>query len=165
MSKGFTLMEILAVMLVIALIASFALPALRSVRSEAYYHRAKTAGIKLAEAIRSYYRDSKGFLPVTGEINGDTVAGQTYTCDRSKLSGVPGQGTSVSIEQLFACGYLSTKDFAGLPYKFSSGLSSASDYNGALVRGTGQDSDRAGRYKGKTFIIARNMAITEPFSD
>ena len=165
MSKGFTLMEILAVMLVIAVIASFALPAFRSVRSEVYYHQAKTAGIKLAEAIRSYYRDSKGFLPVLGEISGDTVANQAYTCDRSKLSGIPGQGATVSIEQLFGCGYLSAKDFAGLPYRFSSGITTSSDYSGPLVRGIGQDSDKAGRYKRKTFTIARNMAITEPFDD
>lgn len=163
MSKGFTLMEILAVMLVIAVIASFALPALRSVRSEVYYHRAKTAGIKLAEAIRSYYHDSKGFLPVNGTINGDTVASATYTCDRSKLAGIPGKGTIVSIDQLFACNYLSTKDFAGLPYTFSSGITSASDESGFLVRGVGQDSEKAGRYKNKPFTITRNMDITEPF--
>ncbi len=160
MSKGFTLMEILAVMLVIAVIASFALPALRSVRAEVYYHRSKTAGVKLAEAIRSYYHDSKGFLPVIGTISGDTVANQSYTCDRSKLAGIPGQGTTVSMDQLFACGYLSTKDFAGLPYTFT-----ASGSGNFLVQGVGQDSEKAGRYRTRTFTIARDMKITEPFAD
>ena len=149
MNKGFTLMEILAVMLVIAVIASFALPVVRSVRAEVYYQRAKTAGIKMAEAIRSYYRDSKGHLP-TGTID----LGNVPICNRNYLSGIPGQRESVGVNQLLSCGYLSAKDFVGLPYTFTVGLPDS------LVVVRGKD-DKAGRYKNEGFAVDLNMGITE----
>ena len=57
MKKGFTLMEVLAVLLVIAVVVSFAVPVLRAIISEVNYQRAKTAGVKMAEAIRIFYKD------------------------------------------------------------------------------------------------------------
>lgn len=50
-------MEILAVLLVIAVVASFAVPIIRSVRSEMRYQRAKTAALKIAEAMRMEAHD------------------------------------------------------------------------------------------------------------
>ena len=85
-------MEILFVLLVIALVVSFAVPAIRSVRYDVYNSRAKAALKKLAEARRSYYQQTKG----------------------SDISG--GFGSDVS--QLFACGFLDWRDFVDLPYNF-----------------------------------------------
>ena len=50
--KGFTLMEILAVLLIIAVVLSFAIPAFRSVRFEQRNSSAKAGVKKLSEAER-----------------------------------------------------------------------------------------------------------------
>ena len=61
--KGFTLMEILAVLLVIAVVVSMAVPVLRSVRYEVKNGQAKNAAHKLAQAVRTYYQVSRGGVP------------------------------------------------------------------------------------------------------
>lgn len=128
MKKGFTLMEMLAVLLAIAIVISFAVPAYRSMRYEMYYHQAKTAAIKMGEAIRSYYQNTKGYV-VTGSFTGtgagaDSVQGiiaSSDVCDNPAATGIPtSQGAHTSgVEQLFKCGYLNAKDFVGVPYRFT----------------------------------------------
>lgn len=119
--KGFTLIEMLFVVLVIALIISFAVPALRSVRSEIKNHRAKTALKKLVQARRNYYQLSKGADFAVGEsfvgTNARTLAQET--CTSFSSSGVPGANqTPLTGAQIFACGFLDWRDFEGLPYTF-----------------------------------------------
>lgn len=120
MKKGFTLIEILFVLLVIALIISFALPAYRTVRFDVKNSRAEAALRKLAEARRSFYQSTKGVNIQTGFFTGTDAAGYTSgTCTTAISSGIPGTSVSaVAPSQLFYCGYLDRKDFAGLPYKF-----------------------------------------------
>ena len=127
MKKGFTLMEMLAVILVIAVVFSFAVPVLRMVRLEMKNSQARLAAQKLAEAVRSFHVDTHGgrvqevcFL---GELNSDgtnDVIKPTEGCGLdAKKAGVPHAPTApVGPAQLFACGYLSYKDFARLPYNF-----------------------------------------------
>ena len=119
MKKGFTLMEILFVLLVIALVISFATPAIRSVRYDVYNSRAKTALRKLAEARRSYYQYTKG-SDVTGSFSAayeNSIYSGT-SCNNVAASGIPGSRTDSDVGQLFACGFLDWKDFANLPYTF-----------------------------------------------
>lgn len=120
-------MEMLAVLLVIAIVLSFAVPAYRSIRYEMYYHRAKTAAVKMAEAIRSYYQQTKGYV-ITGEFTGTgSGAGSVTeilgsgTCDNPAATGIPSteEIRTSTVEQLFKCGYLNAKDFVGLPYRFT----------------------------------------------
>lgn len=130
MKKGFTLMEILAVLLVIAVVVSMAVPVFRSVRFEIKNGQAKTAAKKLAEAMRSYYQVSRGlgvrqecFTPSTSAGKQIVMAAAT-TCISPSADGIPYQNSTTnnssrsSISQLFACNYLSYKDFLGLPYNF-----------------------------------------------
>ena len=159
--KGFTLMEILAVLLILALVTMFALPAIRQVRSVVQYHQAKAAAVKMAAAIRTYYQNTKGYY-VTGIIYGKSSegngtnsaqsAGETG-CSNVAITGIPaipgGGTTTSSVSQLFACDYLSVKDFKGLPYKFEAAIPSPDTE--VLVTGTGTDS--AGRYKNKSFTV------------
>ncbi len=117
MKKGFTLMEILFVLLVIALVVSFAVPAIRSVRYDLYNARAKAALKKMAEARRSYYQYTKG-ADVYGDFTGssaETFAGQS--CVDVAASGIPGSRSNSHVGQLFACNFLDWKDF-DLPYTF-----------------------------------------------
>lgn len=118
--KGFTLMEILFVLLVIALIVSFALPALRSVRYDIRNSRAKAAVKKLAEARRSYYQYMRGGRVQNGAaFNAETTSMQNATCTNLRASGKPGSSSdAVAISELFGCGFLNWKDFVGLPYTF-----------------------------------------------
>ncbi len=121
-------MEMLAVLLVIAIVLSFAVPAYRSVRYEMYYQRAKTSAVKMAEAIRSYYQQTKGYV-ITGSFTGlgtgtDSVQGildSSNTCDNPAATGIPSseETRTSTVDQLFKCGYLNGKDFVGLPYRFT----------------------------------------------
>lgn len=126
MKKGFTLMEILAVLLIIAVIVSAAVPVFRAIRFDVKNAQAKTAAKKLAEAVRSYYQASKGsaieekcFSPSSTWYSTVTSA----SCTAPNTSGIPNQsiGAEVSeseVSQLFACGFLTVKDFVSSPYKY-----------------------------------------------
>lgn len=130
MKKGFTLMEILAVLLVIAVVVSMAVPVFRSVRYEVKNGQAKTAAKKLADAMRSYYQVSRGLGVQQGCFTPTTTAGRNIvmaaasTCTSPTSDGIPYQNSAVTnssrsaVSQLFACGYLSYKDFVSLPYEF-----------------------------------------------
>ena len=112
-------MEILFVLLVIALIVSFALPALRTVRFDIKNSRAKAAVKKMAEARRSYYQYMRGGMIEVSSFNAETTDMSNATCTNNmRASGKPGVHTSSSIEDLFGCGFLNWKDFVGLPYTF-----------------------------------------------
>ena len=163
--NGFTLMEILAVMLTIAVVATFLVPAIRSVRAEIYYHQAKVGASKMAEAMKSFYRDSKGYL-VTGSITGSGLSTASYTCDADSPihTGVPPSigDHSVGIGQLFGCGYLNVRDFVGLPYTFASSVTSSN--RSTLVTVTASD-PRAGQYYGTNgavvFTVTHDMTVVE----
>ena len=117
MKKGFTLMEILFVLLVIALVVSFAVPAIRTVRYDLYNARAKAALKKLAEARRSYYQYTKG-ADVSGSFDASSL--QTFAeeaCNDVAASGIPGSRSNSHVGQLFSCNFLDWKDF-DLPYTF-----------------------------------------------
>ena len=166
MKKGFTLMEILAVMLVIAVIASFLVPAVRSVRAEIYYHRAKTAAIKMAEAMRSYYKDSKGYL-ISGVVNGldENFAVEACSATSAAKKGIPPEYGSkraggADVMELFNCNYLTWKDFQGLPYTFTP--MATSDDRSVLVRFTAVDETKAGRYaRLGPFDVTHSMQVIE----
>ena len=117
--RAFTLMEILFVLLVIALVVSFALPALRTVRFDIKNSRAKAAVKKMAEARRSYYQYMRGGKIQDGAMFNAETSMQNASCTNLRASGKPGNSsTAVEISELFGCGFLDWKDFAGLPYTF-----------------------------------------------
>ena len=120
MKKGFTLMEILFVLLIIALVMSFAVPAIRSVRYDIKNSNAKAALKKLAEARRSYYQATKGSDIAEGSFAADdALSYASLSCEDVAASGIPASSRENSeVSQLFACGYLDWKDFDGLPYTF-----------------------------------------------
>ena len=127
MKKGFTLMEMLAVVLLLALVVSFAAPVYRSIRFDVRNSQAKTAAKKLAEAVKQYYKDSRGarlsrcFTPGT-EAGNAVVRAAANTCNSPGAIGQPAttieENQKTAVDQLFACGYLSYKDFIDLPYTF-----------------------------------------------
>lgn len=121
--KGFTLMEILAVLLLIAVVVSMAVPIFRSVRFDIKNAQAKSAAKKMAEAMRSYYQTTRGGT-LNGCIAGSSVrAALTETCAAPAATGIPRKSlppeTNVQdVKQLFTCGNLPVKDFESLPYNF-----------------------------------------------
>lgn len=120
--NGFTLMEVLAVLLVLAVIASLAVPGVRSVRYEIKNGQAKTAAKKMIEGIRQYRRISRGGGVQSFGAGGFTFSQNILTedCTAPISTGIPGQsaGSTITVNQLFVCGFLSPKDFRGLPYTF-----------------------------------------------
>lgn len=162
--QGFTLMEILAVLLILAVVASFMVPMFRRVRDEVRYQQARSAALKMADAIRSYYQNTKGYVPegCIGE-GGSCVAptnAAASTCSNVAATGIPSSASekSVSLGQLFACDYLSVKDFAGLAYNFSSDadyiFTSDDPY---LVKVDARE--EAGPKHQDTFYVSRDMTI------
>lgn len=120
MKKGFTLMEILAVLLVIAVVVSMAVPVFRAIRFEVKNSQAKAAASKLAQQMRTYYQISRGRV-VGGffDASDSTVIFTPDDCVEPNVTGVPSKKSGeVNVKQLFACGYLTGKDFSGLPYTF-----------------------------------------------
>ena len=128
MKKGFTLMEVLAVILIVAVVSSMAVPALRALRADLKNSQARAATLRLVEATKNYYRDNKK-LPADGcfsPLDTDTIIKTApASCATAKSTGIPpsrdgsgGTTDSNGLANLFACGYLAYKDFVGLPYKF-----------------------------------------------
>jgi len=159
MKKGFTLMEVLFVLLVIALVLSFALPAFRSIRYDIQNARAKNALRKLVEARRSFYQYNKGvdIVPCWNASNAGACSfvgndAKTYaslTCNNFAASGIPGQAIApVSVQQLFACQFLDWKDFKGLYYTFKvcpiSGAGTEGCYNGFYAAAIGGSASQVG---------------------
>ncbi len=119
-------MEVLFVLLVIALVLSFALPAFRAVRYDVYNSRAKDALAKLAEARRSFYQFNKG-VDIKSQGGEDisyfmASSARTYAsqaCSNLAASGIPSNShPDAPVSQLFSCGFLDWHDFEGLPYTF-----------------------------------------------
>lgn len=152
MKKGFTLMELLAVLLVIAVVVSMAAPVFRAVRYEIKNSQAKNAAKKMAEAMHSYYQASRGHK-VTGCFTPTTSAGLNVIktpaadCTSPGATGIPASSSrsNVAVSQLFACGYLSYKDFMSLPYEFCA--------NDAASFPAGWGTAPAGS-EGKVYVVA-----------
>lgn len=136
MKKGFTLMEILAVLLILAVVTVMVAPAFRAVRYQIKNSQAQAATKKLAEAVRSYYQFSRGHKiknvkdnTDNGCFNGPGVTSfSSTTCQTWGATGIPASkepataaATNSDIAQLFACGFLSYKDFVNVPYRFCVG--------------------------------------------
>lgn len=168
-NKGFTLMEIMAVLMILAVVVMFALPGIRAIRDEIYYYQAKSAAVKMADAMRSYYQRTKGSL-VVGQIVGrstNAAGAETTTvmdaannvgCNNNVFSGIPANAISQQhLAQLFACDYLLTKDFAGLPYQFEA--SDALFNNNILVKATGLA--EAKRHAGDSWCVYRDSSVAE----
>lgn len=154
-------MEILAVLLVIAVIASFAVPIVKSVRREMNYQKAKAAGVQLAEAVRSLYTDSKGCLEFhedeenAGFSGADAASGDCPDNNPVK-TGVPICDDTIpklTPTSVFRCGYLSTKMFVDLPYTFKV-LDPRIREDGAFIIGTENGTERS-------FTVNQDMTITE----
>jgi len=171
-------MEILAVLLILAVITMFSLPAVRATRSLVQHHQAKSAALKMAEAMRTYYQSTKGYL-ITGNLRGKLVEGDDESgtirsvvtasdptlCDNPAVTGIPPTelNRTSSMIQLFACGYLSTKDFAGLPYTFYAHDDpfNKSNNNDNLILLTVTGTADAGTYQNKSFTVHRDGSIRE----
>ncbi len=175
-TKGFTLMEILAVLLILAVVTMFSLPAVRATRSLMQHHQAKSAAIKMAEAMRVYYQNTKGYL-ITGQLRGKLIDNDARTfsvisaaeqsCNNTAMTGIPSTTASTSrtssMAQLFACDYLSTKDFAGLPYTFIAHEDPFNKYNNNddLILLTVTGTADAGKYQNKSFTVHRDGSVRE----
>lgn len=171
--NGFTLMEVLAVLLIIALVASMAVPVYRTVRNEMRYNQARGAAAKMADALRTFYVRSRGAaISVNSCFTPSTSAGANVVfetgCTDITASGIPGRnscsGTNCDVKQLFGCGYLSYRDFASLPYTFcvcdpNGSASGCNNKSNLLVRVTGTAD--AGKYNGKSFSFDKNMSFAE----
>lgn len=161
-------MEVLAVLMIVALIASMAVPVFRYVRREMRYNQTRAAATKMADALRSYYQETKGRYITQECFTGDTDTNVVLatSCDDVSKSGIPGSysGTG-AVSQLFACGYLNFRDFAGLPYTFCvcnpNGASSACDNaSGLFVRVTGTD-NAGDAYKNRVITVDKKMLMVE----
>lgn len=166
-------MEVLAVVLILAVVIMFAIPGIRAIRNEIYYQQAKAASVKMADAMRSYYQNTKGYriqgtlagkLPPATEATGLTSVIEAAQRSCNEVStGIPtySTGEEATMDQLFACDYLSSKDFSGLPYKFEA---DATLYAGnVLVRSIGFNA--AGTHLGQGWCVYKDSSVMETRDD
>jgi len=121
MKKGFTLMEMLAVVLILAVIFSFGVPAWRAVRFDIKNAQAHEAAQKLADAMRAFYLDNRGQKITPTCFSGtDTHIFLQDSCYGAGVIGKPVSGTldRVDVGVLFGCRYLRMEEFHELPYTF-----------------------------------------------
>ena len=130
MNKGFTLMEVLAVVMVLALVGAMAVPSFRSVNADQKFRRARMAAVKVAQAIKSNYNRT-ALLPLNNTSfdgnNEESMVGNLTTdvvCDDNTQTGIPRRSlnaglSSISFKTMFLCGSLLVQDFKGLPYRFT----------------------------------------------
>ena len=71
--------------------------------------------------------------------------------------------SSLDILNLFGCGYLSPKDFKGLPYKFETSSLTCSSSNGCLVKVTGT-TDAGSKYANACFWVDQAGDVHVPES-
>ncbi len=119
--KGFTLIEILFVLLLIALVVSLAVPVMRSVRYDIRNSQAKNALKKLLEARRSFYQNTKGVdILAEATFKGNSARSfASQACSQQSTSGIPSSAQEkADPAQLFACGFANWKDFSSIPYTF-----------------------------------------------
>ena len=130
MNKGFTLMEVLAVVMVLALLGAMAVPSFRSVNSEQKFRRAKISMVKLAQAIKSVHtRTGQSVTENSFFVGTDTdsyllTEHETIRGVECRNTGIPARSVAagaatLALTELFKCGDLRPKDFVGLPYKFT----------------------------------------------
>ena len=124
--RGFTLMEVLAVLLLLAVVVTLAVPGIRAARLTMMNSQSRAAAKKLSDAITRFRADNRGQAISYTSTDLRTYA-TTTNCTAS--TGIPGStGSSVDLGQLFACGYLSRRDFERVPFHFAynpSGVTSA----------------------------------------
>lgn len=179
MKKGFTLMEMLAVILVIAVIVSMAAPVFRSVRYEVRNSQAKAAAKKMAEAMKSFYQASRGQKIASSKACFSPAALTVGSCMFSGATGIPAGAASSSadVRDLFACGFLSQKDFKGVPYEFCSNYSAsvpsgfptigsgvASGKVLVAVRGLDDAGSKYGKNKGFIFVD-ETLSVKDTYND
>ena len=117
--RGFTLMEVLAVVLMMAVVASLAIPGVRAARFETKHSQAKAAAKQLITGINNYRVTTRGGTVESGIVKG----GEQYFGDKCETAtigstGIPAQTAGMPLTQLAPCGFVSAKDFRELPYQF-----------------------------------------------
>ena len=132
MNKGFTLMEVLAVVMVLAILGLMAVPSFRSVNSEQKFRRAKISMVKLAQAIKSVQTRTGQSVSSAEADNSFVGTDNSYLLTEHEIvkgvdcpsTGIParsiaGGAATLVLQDLFKCGDLRPKDFVGLPYEFA----------------------------------------------
>jgi len=121
--SGFTLIEMLAVMAIIAILAGLLLPTVAAVRRHAYKRRASAEVAQLEAALKSYYMDNRGWT-------GFPASRQTVASVVQFLQGSPGSGNSIPYME-FKSGNLKDGNFVdpwGNPYRFELRTNPGSDF-------------------------------------
>ena len=141
---GFTLMEVLAVVLILAVIASLTIPGIRDARFEARHSQAKLAAKKLITGIRNYRVTSRGGDVSAGTLTGN--AGNTFdtvcNAQNTKTTGIPAHAGTMTLAQLAPCGFVDARDFKDLPYTFYYGSSIPSGIKTSIESKITQESDK-----------------------
>ena len=137
--NGFTLAEMLAVIIIMAILAALSTPLVREYIRDSANDKAKTQLQLIAHAVRNFKADNPGVTLTKGVINAATPIPHACTVNQ----------TSVAIGMLFACSYLRHTNWAAFKYTFEAGSTAVNTCGGkcsnpvAAMVGT----DTAGKYK------------------
>lgn len=115
-NKGFTLTEVLVVVIIIAILVAISVPFLLGYAREARNDRAKSALIMIAQGYKNFKTDFPGvtIVPESRQVTKQTLVANQTSCSITDTA---------AAYDLIACGYIVNRDYANLKYHFYIGNS------------------------------------------
>jgi prepilin-type N-terminal cleavage/methylation domain-containing protein len=130
-NKGFTLTEVMVVIIVIGILASLSIPYLLGYAREARNDRAKTVLHMIAQGYKNFQNDFPG--ATVSNINSNIT--RPASLDSCTIT----TDNTFTIETLIACSYLPNIDYGKLKYSFYLGGSCCNASSGAVACMKGAD--------------------------
>lgn len=116
-NKGFTLTEVMVVVIIIAILVTISVPFLLGYARDARNDRAKSALILIAQGYKNFKTDFPGVSLLS---NSRKVEKQTLVANNTSCS-IPSATAAAS--DLIKCGYIVNRDYTNLKYNFYIGNS------------------------------------------